>query len=653
MDDEEGFSVLPQRYNDFIRKHQQDQGLTKHPRASGEEQVDFVGGHQTTTTKDAFLYPVRMDDDDDDDDEDAYAPASTPMRGFPAIRISGLFGSGAVSRPLATNDDDDDDENDFSQQKQQARGTGLFFKNHLTTDHWQPYPMGNRRFTVFVIAMLVFALTVISVAVVLHDTEKPNLTETSHFGGSGSNAGTDANPNQNKTASHFHDGTFTPTSSPTASPTHVGGGHDTAAPVTAIKDDDDDDLLNNNTTNGTIPTLAPIGIVPAHPSHPILENVWKRRGTDLIGKVPGDMLGETVVLNREGNVLVVGAPGANNKGGLVMAFYYNNRTWSDMGGAIQGVGQFGVSLDLSHDGTILAVGGNLAPTSVDDKVKGHVRVYRFAQSVQEWTPMGDALEGDQEHENLGWSVSLSGDGIHLAVGSPTYGMNKMGRVQMFFYRDGQWQLSPGQIRLDTSATGAGHAVSISDNGFRLALVSTSADKPQIRVWQRFNNSVWLPMGAPILNAGDGYKHLGQRMELSGDGSTLVLAAHYSDRNGFTQAYKWNNAGWRAMGQALVATEDVDGDGLADEHLACAVNEDGTHIAIGSPRDAHGNGLVRVYQYHDDEQFWFQVGEDVRGPEGFGQSVSVSGDAQNLAVGAGHYQGKLGLARVYQRHPELE
>ena len=51
---------------------------------------------------------------------------------------------------------------------------------------------------------------------------------------------------------------------------------------------------------------------------------------------------------------------------------------------------------------------------------GSVRVYRVSDSESEWTQLGVDIDGEQIDEYSGFSVSLSGDGNTVAIGSPNY-----------------------------------------------------------------------------------------------------------------------------------------------------------------------------------------------------------------------------------------
>ena len=77
----------------------------------------------------------------------------------------------------------------------------------------------------------------------------------------------------------------------------------------------------------------------------------------------------------------------------------------------------GISVSLSSDGTILAIGayGN----DGNGSSAGHVRVYQYdgvsgdADQIDGWTKKGDDIDGEAADDRSGFSVSLSSDGTIL------------------------------------------------------------------------------------------------------------------------------------------------------------------------------------------------------------------------------------------------
>ena len=80
--------------------------------------------------------------------------------------------------------------------------------------------------------------------------------------------------------------------------------------------------------------------------------------------------------------------------------------------------QFGQSVSISNDGKMIAVGAvmNDGDIRVDS---GHVRIYHLEEDDgTRWEQIGQDINGEAANDWSGWSVSLSADGMTVAIGSP-------------------------------------------------------------------------------------------------------------------------------------------------------------------------------------------------------------------------------------------
>ena len=92
---------------------------------------------------------------------------------------------------------------------------------------------------------------------------------------------------------------------------------------------------------------------------------------------------------------------------------------------------FDSDVDIREDGNRIVVGAD-AFKSGSTKNVGEVSVYEY--TAGDWIQLGLSLSGDIQHEKVGQSVSMSGDGNNVAVSSPGAGNVacvgiKNGRVQ--------------------------------------------------------------------------------------------------------------------------------------------------------------------------------------------------------------------------------
>jgi hypothetical protein len=148
---------------------------------------------------------------------------------------------------------------------------------------------------------------------------------------------------------------------------------------------------------------------------------WVRRGAVLTAAdaVSGDWFGR-VALNADGTILVVGAHNRNGSRGGVYIYDWTGSAWVQRGSVLTASDaaegdNFGGSISLSDDGSILAVGAyNWEGANTN---QGGVYIYDWTGSA--WVQRGsvltanDAAAGDQ----FGVSVCFNGAGTLLAVGA--------------------------------------------------------------------------------------------------------------------------------------------------------------------------------------------------------------------------------------------
>eukprot|EP00939_MAST-03C_sp_MAST-3C-sp1_P004081 g4081.t1 len=226
---------------------------------------------------------------------------------------------------------------------------------------------------------------------------------------------------------------------------------------------------------------------------------WKGKG----------QFGNSVALSQNGIRMVVGAPMYKNKvsnvKGFASVFNYNSETqqWVQIGETIEGMGnsKFGTSVSISSNGDVIAISG---PGARDPKTrKGYVGVYQYNQTESEWVRMGPFIENvnadETKPDQFGMKVSLSATGTRVAVGAPK---NK-GFVYVFDYDSSHdtW------VQVGTRLTGKkkgdlfGTSVSLSDDGLRLAVGAKKYDEPkdssgQVRMYI-FDGTDWVQIGMDV------------------------------------------------------------------------------------------------------------------------------------------------------------
>jgi hypothetical protein len=371
-------------------------------------------------------------------------------------------------------------------------------------------------------------------------------------------------------------------------------------------------------------------------------NTWAQVGGDLNGEAAGDNFGYSVDLSSDGSRLAVGGfanDAAGSNAGHVRVFDLVGGAWTQVGGDIDGEAAadfFGWSVALSSDGTRLAAGA----TSNDGAGSnaGHVRVFDWSGSV--WTQVGADIDGEAAGDSFGHDVALSSDGTRLAVGAHYNGGTgtDAGHVRVFEYHQGSssWIQLGADIDGEAAGDRSGNSVALSSDGTRLAVGAylndgTGTDAGHVRVFD-WSGSVWTQVGADIDGeaAGDAFGH---DVALSSDGTRLAVGAISNDGTGtdagHVRVFNWSGSAWIQLGA------DIDGEAAGDQFgWSVALSSDGSRLAVGAHINDGARGHVRVFNWSGSA--WIQLGGDLDGVvagDFFGKSVALSSDGTRLAAGA--------------------
>jgi hypothetical protein len=227
------------------------------------------------------------------------------------------------------------------------------------------------------------------------------------------------------------------------------------------------------------------------------------------------------------------------------------------------------TVSLSSDGLTVAIGYR------DPSDPENVRIYSYDTDSSTWSQMGSDIDGESADDKSGWSVSLSSDGLTVAIGAQGN---------------------------DGNGTNSGH----------VRIYSYDAD-----------SSTWSQMGSDI-DGESAEDESGSSVSLSSDGLTVAIGAQGNDGNGTNSghvriySYDSDSSTWTQVGS------DIDGESTDDESgYSVSLSSDGSTVAIGAPYnddneslDFWGNitfyilGHVRIYSYDADSSTWSQMGSDI-------------------------------------------
>jgi hypothetical protein len=231
--------------------------------------------------------------------------------------------------------------------------------------------------------------------------------------------------------------------------------------------------------------------------------------------------GEGVALSKDGNTALVGdwnlTVNGNAYQGGVYVFVRTGTTWTQQAGPLtesdgQAHDEFGITLALSDDGNIAAIGGG--------------GVYLFRRQGARWTQDSNIVRRPGSTGRVGGFVSLSGDGNTMLLGGAEPFSHQPAYVLTW---NGTTWATQGTLDSSdaTSDDGFGMSLALSKDG-NTALVGAPDHKanPQlggaVYVFVR-NGSSWAQQGKPIVDTGDRPTvSLGQWVSLSADGTVAFM-----------------------------------------------------------------------------------------------------------------------------------
>ena len=306
-------------------------------------------------------------------------------------------------------------------------------------------------------------------------------------------------------------------------------------------------------------------------------NNWIQLGADIDGEKINDRSGSAVQISGDGSTVVVGAYRHNNNRGHAKVYRYNevSNSWNNFGQEIQG-GQVkeyaGTSVDISDDGTVVAVAGNGYDPANNKKDRGRVRVYKY--NGNQWVLRGNGIVGEGNADNSGRSISLSADGNTIAIGANANDVPKKkncGHVRVYRFNGitDQWEKVGNDINGDKRGDNFGYSVSLSSDATRLTAAAPRYEPSgknltgQAKIYELRNNS-WVELGKISGENSDDKagetEQGGTGISMSGDGRRFTLGARFNDgngdRSGHARVYDINNNGPSLTAQTQSVAENA-------------------------------------------------------------------------------------------------
>ena len=155
-------------------------------------------------------------------------------------------------------------------------------------------------------------------------------------------------------------------------------------------------------------------------------SVWNQLGADIYPGLNTSAPGSSVSLSADGSHVAFGIMSAPET--CVRIFAYVGSDWTQLGDDIaaeEAGDQSGWSVSLSADGSRVAIGAMYNSGGGTGAGTGHVRIFEYVviNGVWTWNQLGLDIDGVAGWDHSGYSVSLSADGSHVAIGAPFHDGN--------------------------------------------------------------------------------------------------------------------------------------------------------------------------------------------------------------------------------------
>lgn len=350
---------------------------------------------------------------------------------------------------------------------------------------------------------------------------------------------------------------------------------------------------------------------------------------------PGTFFGYTVAL--EGNTLLVGAPGDNDRAvqaGAVYVYRYDgvSKTWVQVSKVAPTALTTGVLFGIS-----VSLAGTRAAISVPYDQESGVNVgsfYVMNNFTGNISTRGETkLVASDASANSSFGQSVSIQGSNAVVGSPN---TVSSYVYQYNVSTGVWDETKLVPTTGTGIVSYGQSVSISERNILIG-ASDSALKGSAYIYQfKPDTATWKETQ---LLASDGAN--GDDFGLSVDltGNTAVVGA---PGKGAVYIYQLNtvDGSWVEF-QKLTS---------ADAGYGYSVSISGQSIAVGADQTS----TAYLYQYHPTSKTWAQVQQLTSGQpasEAFGSSISVF--SNSVLVGAPHKNSDTGGAYLFEYNPTTQ
>jgi hypothetical protein len=370
-----------------------------------------------------------------------------------------------------------------------------------------------------------------------------------------------------------------------------------------------------------------------------------------------DQFGTGVALSGSAQILAVSANlwegGNTDQGGVYIYDLNSSAAWVARGSVLTAADAatadvFGVSVALSADGSVLAVGAILweGASGTD---RGGIYIYDWSGSA--WSQRGSVLQAADaaDFDTFGFSVALSADGSVLAVGARRWeGASGTDRGGVYIYDwSGSGWVQRGSVLEASDAADSdsfGSGVALSNDGSILAVGAygwegaAGTDRGGVYIYD-WSGSAWVQRGS-VIEASDAANtdEFGYSVALSGDGAVLIVGARTWEgavgaNRGGVYIFDWSGSAWSLRGSVLEASDAADSDAYG---RAIAIADNGAALVVGANTWESGAtaNIGGVYSYTIQTEFAGSAAGTATAAGTLPQDVNLSGAAAAIVTASG-------------------
>lgn len=349
-----------------------------------------------------------------------------------------------------------------------------------------------------------------------------------------------------------------------------------------------------------------------------------------------------LVTNQDGSVILSSSQIANDA--RVQAYKFNGFSYEKLGFELleyANVNTFGILIAINKKGDRIAVGDQTIQNSSNSRSK--VKIYHLVNN--NWTPLGNSINGNSAGFTLSNSKLLNGNGDHVIIQTLTSSTNgSVDKTLVYYWTGVNWE------RKDTLEfpNNSNYRYCINDAGNRIAYFNNkfgTSNFANIEVYE-YNGAKYVPAGPPIFI--DTTKVISTSTIDFSDGGNKIAIGYKTVDSSFFEAYELVNGNWQKIGNTFTA---LSGNTFTSVQLSDNGNK---AVIIGTLPIDSGRWIG---QYDLKNATWVNTKNDFLGNSYFTSTaiygISLCSDLSKVACGLSRYSGNNGKIEVYSLFDETE